>query len=787
MQFNSIADLRANKKSPCPNELIYVLGYWTPGDSGGGEFFWNATSTAVDDGGVTIQDAQYDCKDTGRWIRVITTDKVSVRWFGAKGDNLTIDTAAFNNCATYIKGASFRRVMFIPDGTYVTGRVDITGVFTVEGNGPRVIVQNIAGEDIFYWKGVGEPGYVVATEIYISNLRLRLANPVDARPKYLRIGLFGERIGICAFHFPAVVGLMFDKIYIERTTGGLGAGFGDTGIFFSGAAYKVNFGVKTEMRGMDYGIICGTSETHNIMIPRIVSAFDPVTGTFTTAAEHGYTANKQVALIFDPNDGSIAEIRPRFRYYVVGQTPSTFRLATTPNGAAITNLTILGTPEIYVVPAGAHTIEYACDEWAANHLITANCRRVAFSVPNMAYGHINTWACQTSRVAIRIFGYVSSTRYEPFSCSFQDMFTEGPFDQAYMAGKEYVYISGRSMTIFSGPRMQFGNSTANAGFMTIATNYSRIDKVDIDDGQALKMTGDGNHITIATDGLKEVFVTDAGVNNTILFNRSTDGTDSARFISYYHKNTVPTNFGGFYPDYLFFGNPTTPYQGRGVLFYPATTNIYQGVTNAAPRFDDPSLLEVNGYVRFPTSGKKAIRSPLGSGSNKFLINQFFPKAKWKLYAKVRSLTTTQNISIGFERSDGGSGFASVMLYSVSTDWQVIGVGVDTTFGPDGMMGQIYCMAATEGFDLAFMMVVPYINTAALDGTLAPAQMGYTYINAVVDTATLTKTWLNTNYAGVPVGGKIIFTNLADAATNIAVCEKYDSADWFINVTLNKAV
>jgi hypothetical protein len=787
MQFNSIADLRANRKRPYPNELVFVLGYWAPGDSGGGEFFWNAASTAVDDGGVTIQDSQSGCEQTGRWIRAITTDKVSVRWFGAKGDNVSEDTLAFNNCASYIKGASFRRVFFIPDGTYVTARVDITGVFTIEGNGPRVIIQNMPGEDIFYWKGVGEQGYVVATEIYISNLRLRLANPVDARPKYLRIGLFGERIGICAFHFPALVGIMFDKIYIERTTGGLGAGFGDTGIFFSGPAYKVNFGVKTEMRFMDYGVICGASETHNVMIPRVVSAFDPVTGVFSTAVEHGYGANKQVALIFDPNDGSIAEIRPRFRYYVVSQTPTTFCLAATPNGPAINNLTILGTPVIYVIPAGAHSIEYACDEWAANHLITANCRRVAFSVPNMAYCHINTWGCQTSRVAIRIFGYVSSTRFEPNNCSFNDMFTEGPFDLTYMTGKEYVYISGRNMTIFNGPRMQFGETVATAGFMTFATNYSRFQKVDIDDGQSLKMTGDGNYLTIATDGAKEVYVADGGVNNTILFNRSTDGTDSARFISYYHKNTVPSNYGGFYPDYLFFGNPATPYQGRGVLFYPGITNIYQGVTNAVPRFDDPSLLEVNGYMRFPTSGKKAIRSPLGSASNKFLINQFFPKAKWKLHAKIRSLTAAQNITIGFERSDGGSGFAASAVHTVGTAWQIIAVNVNTAAGPDGMMGQIYCTGAAEGFDLAFMMVVPYISTTVLDGTLAPAQMGYTYISAAVETASITRSWLNTNYQALPVGSKVIFTNLADAATNIAVCEKYDSADWFINVTLNKAV
>ena len=52
MQFDSIADLRANKKRPCANELIYVLGYWTPGDSGGGEFYWNTTSTSPDDGGI---------------------------------------------------------------------------------------------------------------------------------------------------------------------------------------------------------------------------------------------------------------------------------------------------------------------------------------------------------------------------------------------------------------------------------------------------------------------------------------------------------------------------------------------------------------------------------------------------------------------------------------------------------------------------------------------------------------------------------------------------------------
>jgi hypothetical protein len=70
-------------------ELAEALGYWVPGDGGGGSFYWDASSTLVPDGGTVLQSQS----NPGRWIRIYS-GPLNVRWFGAYGDGKANDAPA---------------------------------------------------------------------------------------------------------------------------------------------------------------------------------------------------------------------------------------------------------------------------------------------------------------------------------------------------------------------------------------------------------------------------------------------------------------------------------------------------------------------------------------------------------------------------------------------------------------------------------------------------------------------------------------------------------------------
>ena len=75
-----------------------VAGYYVPGDGGGGMFYWNSTSTAADDGGITILPTGH--VGNGRWKR-IAGDWISVKAFGPTGDGVTDDTTELQAAADY--------------------------------------------------------------------------------------------------------------------------------------------------------------------------------------------------------------------------------------------------------------------------------------------------------------------------------------------------------------------------------------------------------------------------------------------------------------------------------------------------------------------------------------------------------------------------------------------------------------------------------------------------------------------------------------------------------------
>ncbi|WP_298653022.1 glycosyl hydrolase family 28-related protein [uncultured Tistrella sp.] len=112
VEVATIADLQI---LPTRHAYAHVLGYHAANDCGGGFFYWDAAETAVIDGGMVIASS---LDSAGRWIRVVDAERLDARWFGAKGDGATDDTAALQAAID----AATARVMtlFLPSGTFHT-------------------------------------------------------------------------------------------------------------------------------------------------------------------------------------------------------------------------------------------------------------------------------------------------------------------------------------------------------------------------------------------------------------------------------------------------------------------------------------------------------------------------------------------------------------------------------------------------------------------------------------------------------------------------------------------
>src|SRR5690242_14859122 len=114
----TIADLRA-LDGPSSQIAVNVLGYYSAGDGGGGQFYWDSTSSATHNGGTVIAPT---AGGTGRWKWVDPTNIINVKRFGAVGDGITNDQTVIILARNAAQGGA----LFFPAGTYlITGSISM--------------------------------------------------------------------------------------------------------------------------------------------------------------------------------------------------------------------------------------------------------------------------------------------------------------------------------------------------------------------------------------------------------------------------------------------------------------------------------------------------------------------------------------------------------------------------------------------------------------------------------------------------------------------------------------
>jgi Pectate lyase superfamily protein len=112
-------------------------------------FRYNAGSSVADNGGTIIAPTT----GGGRWERVINEPYINVRWFGAKGDDTTDDTAAFQ--AAIAAAGTLKRKVYVPKQT--SGSYILNGELTLD----QIHMVGEAPNTVLYFNELGVNKYAI--------------------------------------------------------------------------------------------------------------------------------------------------------------------------------------------------------------------------------------------------------------------------------------------------------------------------------------------------------------------------------------------------------------------------------------------------------------------------------------------------------------------------------------------------------------------------------------------------------------------------------------------------
>ena len=175
----NVSALRALDKT----EIGYAItkGYYTAGDGGAGEYWYDSSdTTSTDNGGSVILAA-----DGGRW-KLIINGVINSKQFGAKGDGVTDDTSKLQAAIDYC--VSRYLPLFVPAGGYLTGPLTLNGSsHTTPAN------AQYSGLISFYGEGRRSTVFVAKTGLYPTNQYVLSANNV-AGVEYRDFGVSGNSV-----------------------------------------------------------------------------------------------------------------------------------------------------------------------------------------------------------------------------------------------------------------------------------------------------------------------------------------------------------------------------------------------------------------------------------------------------------------------------------------------------------------------------------------------------------------------------------------------------------------
>lgn len=214
--LDTVADLRAyvfSQASFPDGQLIYVKGYHSAEDGGGGIFNYHRTGTVTDDGGVFI----IPDNGFGYFERQVNTLPVNARWFGATGDGTTDDTEALQAAIDYCDGSP----LYVPEGSFRVTETLVWGTsdslapglkIRGAGIGKTVFLSAVASGPCF--SAFSDTEYNFQTGVEMSDFSI-LPYGVPANSSGIRLkGVWQSR-----FSMLQIRGLSLHGVLIESETG----------------------------------------------------------------------------------------------------------------------------------------------------------------------------------------------------------------------------------------------------------------------------------------------------------------------------------------------------------------------------------------------------------------------------------------------------------------------------------------------------------------------------------------------------------------------------------------
>ena len=141
-----VADSMAELRLISSGQLVAMSGYYTPGDGGGGSFFWDGTSTATDDAGLVVNPTGN--VGAGRWLRIVDTDLVNVRAWGAKNEEDFDNRPAFQAAIDALTVDSYSYSVMAAG----YGKLNPSGLYVGEGRWDFLTVHPTASDRILWMR-----------------------------------------------------------------------------------------------------------------------------------------------------------------------------------------------------------------------------------------------------------------------------------------------------------------------------------------------------------------------------------------------------------------------------------------------------------------------------------------------------------------------------------------------------------------------------------------------------------------------------------------------------------